>query len=286
MARIRSIKPEFWRDGKIARITKQCALFFIGLWNFCDDEGKCETDSLELSLKLPLFRSQDIVKHISQLYEAGLVRLSINRDWLLVQNWEHQKIDKPKKPKVSKEDIQWLEPFTPGESPKSRRSVGDKSSKSRRKDRIGEDRIGSGADLFSEGVAPATSARPVEAEVVTDETPDQKSLGARIWDAYRAAVQKRWRFDPPANPTVRGQCAQIGKRLGEEAIPAIEFFVAKNNDQYLLKTHHPVGAFLKNAESYHGQWQRGQVVTTHQAQTFERQAGNAELLAKVREGRA
>ena len=41
MARIRSIKPEFWRDEKIATLKNKLAgFFFIGLWNVADDEGK------------------------------------------------------------------------------------------------------------------------------------------------------------------------------------------------------------------------------------------------------
>lgn len=39
MARIRTIKPEFWDDEKIAEIPMQARLLFIGIWNFADDYG-------------------------------------------------------------------------------------------------------------------------------------------------------------------------------------------------------------------------------------------------------
>lgn len=39
MARIRTIKPEFWEDEKISEIPMQARLLFIGLWNFSDDNG-------------------------------------------------------------------------------------------------------------------------------------------------------------------------------------------------------------------------------------------------------
>jgi hypothetical protein len=39
MARIRTIKPEFWRDELLAGITSEAALLAIGLLNHCDDEG-------------------------------------------------------------------------------------------------------------------------------------------------------------------------------------------------------------------------------------------------------
>ena len=41
MARIRSIKPEFWRDYKMAHeLTLEQRLFYIGLWTEADDEGR------------------------------------------------------------------------------------------------------------------------------------------------------------------------------------------------------------------------------------------------------
>ncbi|MFK1876092.1 hypothetical protein ACIXGC_19415 [Bacteroides fragilis] len=39
MARIRTIKPEFWEDEKIGKLPIPCRLFFIGCWNFADDFG-------------------------------------------------------------------------------------------------------------------------------------------------------------------------------------------------------------------------------------------------------
>lgn len=39
MARIRSIKPTFWEDEKIAKLSLQARLTFIGLLNFSDDAG-------------------------------------------------------------------------------------------------------------------------------------------------------------------------------------------------------------------------------------------------------
>mgnify|MGYP003427051237 CR=1 FL=1 len=39
MARIRTIKPEFWEDEKLAKLPVQARLLFIGTWNFADDNG-------------------------------------------------------------------------------------------------------------------------------------------------------------------------------------------------------------------------------------------------------
>ena len=39
MPRIRTIKPQFWEDEKISRLTIPARLLFIGCWNWADDEG-------------------------------------------------------------------------------------------------------------------------------------------------------------------------------------------------------------------------------------------------------
>lgn len=133
--RIRSIKPEFWRDAKIASLKNKLAgYFFIALWNIADDEGKFEMDPKGLSLQAPIFRTKDILTYISELSHCGLIMVSECSQWGLITNWNHQKIDRPRLPKVKKEEIQWV---TGTNSTKGIES----SSNVRRKDRIGKDRI-------------------------------------------------------------------------------------------------------------------------------------------------
>lgn len=40
MARIRTIKPEFWGHTKVARVSRDARLLFLGLLNEADDDGK------------------------------------------------------------------------------------------------------------------------------------------------------------------------------------------------------------------------------------------------------
>ena len=44
MARIRSIKPEFWADFPIARLSRDARLLYIALWNFADEHGRLAGD--------------------------------------------------------------------------------------------------------------------------------------------------------------------------------------------------------------------------------------------------
>ncbi len=40
MARIRTTKPEFWSSAQIIELSRDARLLFIGMWNFCDDNGR------------------------------------------------------------------------------------------------------------------------------------------------------------------------------------------------------------------------------------------------------
>jgi hypothetical protein len=41
MARIRSIKPEYWSDRSLARqLSRDARLLYIALWNFADEHGR------------------------------------------------------------------------------------------------------------------------------------------------------------------------------------------------------------------------------------------------------
>ena len=39
MARIRSVKPEFWEDEAVGQLSLGARLLFIASWNLADDEG-------------------------------------------------------------------------------------------------------------------------------------------------------------------------------------------------------------------------------------------------------
>ena len=52
MARNRVIKPKFWDDAKIGRLTRDARLLYIGLWNFSDDIGVVIGNSIWLKSKI------------------------------------------------------------------------------------------------------------------------------------------------------------------------------------------------------------------------------------------
>ena len=52
MARSRIIKPEFWSDEKLAKLSLQARLLYIGLWNTSDDAGTTQGHPLWLKSQI------------------------------------------------------------------------------------------------------------------------------------------------------------------------------------------------------------------------------------------
>ena len=77
MARIRTIKPEFWEDEKIGKLPIPCRLFFIGCWNFADDFGVIKNNPVLLKSQIFPYdenlRVSEIRKWIDALVDARML---------------------------------------------------------------------------------------------------------------------------------------------------------------------------------------------------------------------
>lgn len=107
MPRIRTVKPEHWSDKELAKLSFQAHLFWIGTWNFSDDDGVFE-DDLNL-LKSQIFprrtdiRIEQVTQWIDQLVKARFIvpftfqggGYYIHRTFKI-----HQRIDKPQPSKI------------------------------------------------------------------------------------------------------------------------------------------------------------------------------------------
>lgn len=105
MSRIRTIKPDFWSSEQVMNCARNSRLLFIGIWNFCDDAGRC-VDSAK-TLKAQIFpgdidvSSENVRGMIDELSANGLlVKYEVDgQAFLQVTGWKHQRIDKPQPPK-------------------------------------------------------------------------------------------------------------------------------------------------------------------------------------------
>ena len=100
MARIRTIKPEFWTSEQVVECSPIARLLFVGMWNFCDDGGNHPASAK--TIKMQIFPGDDIAasqieSYISELLSSGLLSeyTAEGRKYWHVTGWKHQKIDKP-----------------------------------------------------------------------------------------------------------------------------------------------------------------------------------------------
>jgi hypothetical protein len=108
MARIRSIKPEFFTSETVAALPLSARLTFIGLWTYADDNGVGIYNELLITAAIwPLERDNletlsRTREDVASLSRAGLVTLysDSRKTYVYVTSWdEHQKVDHPRKPR-------------------------------------------------------------------------------------------------------------------------------------------------------------------------------------------
>jgi hypothetical protein len=107
VARIRTIKPEFFSSLAVARLPITARLTFIGLWTYADDEGRGQDEPRLVKAALwPLDDDRTAAKvdaDLTELANAGLIdRYSVNGErYLQIRNFtEHQYIQKRRPSKL------------------------------------------------------------------------------------------------------------------------------------------------------------------------------------------
>lgn len=143
MARIRTVKPEFWTSEQVMDCSTTARLAFIGMWNFCDDAGIHPASAK--TLKAEVFPADDIMAGdvqvlVDELKANGLIieYEVAGKPYWQVTGWYHQKIEKPnfKHPKP-----EFRQPID-DHSPTDRRPIDDHSTPERR----GEEKEGNGVN--------------------------------------------------------------------------------------------------------------------------------------------
>jgi hypothetical protein len=104
MPRTRSVKPEFWSDEKLARLSRDSRLTYVGLWSTSDDYGvtkghpawlKCQLFPYDDDLKLTTFEKW--LKELESIHR--IVPFNVNGEifYYITHFQDHQKVDHPSK---------------------------------------------------------------------------------------------------------------------------------------------------------------------------------------------
>lgn len=103
MARIRTIKPDFWTDEKITECSLSARLLFIGTWNFADDEGNLQASAKKLKMQIFPADNIDCQPLLDELITHGLlIEYSVNDEkFLHIKGFKkHQVINRPSKSNI------------------------------------------------------------------------------------------------------------------------------------------------------------------------------------------
>jgi hypothetical protein len=198
MARIRTIKPDFWKSESIAALPFRTRLTFIGLWTYVDDNGVGLDNFKLIAAELsgleddPREARANVREDLARLHSVGrIVRYTVSgKRYFAVVNWtEHQKIDKPGRPRypsfdddfamhLSREEAWNLDGPTASSQPDSRESREGLAPGAGKKEQ-GEREQG---ELLP---PPPPAARTPE--LGSDADPDF----CKFWDAYPLKVSKK-----------------------------------------------------------------------------------------------
>lgn len=101
MARIRTIKPEFWTDDKLTDCSLSARLLFIGTWNFADDAGNLDRSAKQIKARIFPVDNIDCEPLLRELIAQGLlIEYSVSdKKYLHIQGFKkHQVINRPSAP--------------------------------------------------------------------------------------------------------------------------------------------------------------------------------------------
>lgn len=113
MARIRTIKPEFWRHEDLSELPEATHLLAAALLNYADDEGYFNANPKLIQaeccpLREPSVSIQDSLRKLSNV---GYLKLGTGEDgkqYGRIEKFkEHQRINRPTESKINKLNITW-----------------------------------------------------------------------------------------------------------------------------------------------------------------------------------
>lgn len=171
MSRIRTIKPDFWRNEDLSLVSSEAALLAIGLLNFADDEGFFQANPRLIQADIfplrELSRTPTVL--LEELSKIGFVRLFSGVDGKpygeVVNFRKHQVINKP-----SASKFKGLEQFTEGYGSSTVSLLSGKE--------------GKGKEMEGEETAPAVPSVASIHQLSPESKKDSKRKGNKLPDDF------------------------------------------------------------------------------------------------------
>lgn len=204
MARIRTIKPEFFTSADIVALTPLARLFYVALWCEADREGLLSWNPETLKLRYFPADKVDIEKLASELLARGLIAILVGSDGKeyaeIPQFQTHQVINNRESESVLAARVKDASPRVAGEGRKEGKG---KEGNTRTARDAGEPRFDSSTELSKRGVQPQTIAdwlklrqtqkAPVTETVLTAFIAEADKAGMSLERVLTTCCLKGWR---------------------------------------------------------------------------------------------
>lgn len=284
MARIRTIKPEFFTSDDIVSMTPLARVFYIALWCEADRDGLLSWNIKTLKMRYLPADDISIDDIAEELIHNGLVRLYEvdGRIYAIIPKFtEHQVINN--KERTSSIPVPDEGNYFNATSTRESGENGERKGKEwKGKEGKGKERK-EGKELFTTAASP----RPLPiGTLVVIGNDESKSLSptAGIWESYSDAYEQRYRVKPVRNAKVNGQLSQLLKRLGAEEAPMVASFFMGHNNRYYVQKMHSVDCLLVDAEKIRTEWATGLRVTAAAANEADRLQETGDMWQRIAAG--
>lgn len=106
-----------------------------------------------------------------------------------------------------------------------------------------------------------------------------------VWEKYKSAFEGRYGTAPPWNAKSAGMLKQLIGRIPEDEAPDVAAFYVLHSDAFYVRSGHPIGLLLKDAEKLRTEWATGRKVTSMQARQAEARDANVDAMKAYLAGR-
>lgn len=259
MARIRTIKPEFFTSEDIVELCPFTRLLYIALWCEADREGRLAWKPK--TFKMRYFPADDC--DIDAMCDALLTRRLLVKycdEFAFIPSFStHQHVNPREKtstlPVPTEENIE--NPRVSDASPRD--SDGDCTLREERKGRKGKE----GEGTYLQTAAAVVPAKKKEA------SPEIKEKRLATWTAYANAFFDKYGTEPVRDAKANTAICRIVESLGDDA-PHVAAFYLTHNEAWYTKKMHSIEYLQKDAAALRTQWATNRVVTGRKAQEVER----------------
>ncbi len=214
MARIRTIKPQFWLDEHLGNICRDARLLYIGLWNLSDDHGVFEYRPARIKVQLFPYDTDisgdTITEWLNILKETGdVIQFSANGSTFgyIPTFLKHQPIENPSKwrfAEIPQELLQTNERVLTETSPASLQDLTETSPASRKALSLGNREKGIGkrnresntnaSNYFNTfwGAYPKKKSKGQAEKAFQKLSPDEKLLSVMLSAIEKAKKSTDW----------------------------------------------------------------------------------------------